>query len=177
MKLLLHDCCAPCGAYVLDQLLKTGYTVTVFFYNPNIYPEEEYSWRKSEMKRYCAKRKVDFIDGDYDHADWVDHVKQYKDEPERGKRCRLCFALRLSEAAQKAAELSIEKFTTTLTISPWKLTEMINSVGREIAPIYGVEFLEFDWKKDDGYKKACLLSKKEDFRRQDYCGCEYSMKK
>lgn len=176
-KILLHDCCAPCGAYVLDQLLKTGYTVTVFFYNPNIFPQEEYDWRKAEMKRYCAKRKVDFIDDDYDHQDWVDHVKHLASEPERGERCRLCFAIRLSEAAQKASELGIENFATTLSISPWKSTEMINEVGREVASIYGIEFLENDWKEDDGFKKACLLSKQENFRRQNYCGCEYSIKK
>jgi len=177
MKILLHDCCAPCGAYVLDQLLKSGYEVTVFFFNPNIFPEEEYTWRKSEMKKYCAKRKVNFIDGDYNHEDWVDYVKHLKDEPERGKRCKLCFAIRLGETAQKASELGIDKIATTLSISPWKLTEMINEAGDEVAPMYGVEFMKFDWKKDDGYKKACLLSKDEGFRRQDYCGCEFSMRK
>lgn len=176
MKILLHDCCAPCGAYALDQLLGDGYDVTVFFYNPNIFPLEEYEWRKEEMKKFCAKRKVKFIDSDYDHENWVDHTKAHKNEPERGKRCKVCFAIRLSEAAQKASELNVDKFATTLSISPWKLTDMVNEVGREVAPIYGVEFIEFDWKKDDGFKKACLLSKKEGFRRQNYCGCEYSMK-
>ena len=109
-KLLLHDCCAPCGAYVLDELLKGGYEVTVYFYNPNIFPIEEYEWRKKEMKDYCAQRGVKFIDNDYNHEDWLSSVSGYENEPERGKRCEMCFAHRLGEAAQKASELGFSVF-------------------------------------------------------------------
>ena len=176
-RLLLHDCCAPCGAYVLEELLKDGYEVTVYFYNPNIFPLEEYEWRKQEIKKYCQKRNVKFIDDDYNHEDWLDFVKGHETAPERGKRCEQCFAKRLGEAAQKASELGVEYMTTTLTISPHKISQMIINVGKEVSEIYGIKFLDIDWKKDDGFKKACVLSKEEGFHRQNYCGCEFSMKR
>ncbi|MFA6536877.1 MAG: epoxyqueuosine reductase QueH [Patescibacteria group bacterium] len=177
MNLLLHDCCAPCGAYVLQELLGTGYNVTVFYFNPNIFPQEEYSWRRDEMKNFCDKNKVRFIEKDYDHDDWLETIKGYENEPERGERCRMCFAKRLAETAQYASENNFEFVATTLSISPHKVTKVINEVGHEVCDLYGLKFIDIDWKKNEGYKKAVELAKKENFHRQTYCGCEFSMKK
>jgi len=176
MKLLLHDCCAPCGAYTASELKNDGYDVTVYFYNPNIFPAEEYRLRLAEMKRFCAENKIEFVEAPYERSDWRLATEGLEKEPERGKRCRVCFTHRLSEAAQKAQELGLEAFATTLTMSPHKDAELINKIGKEIADIYGLEFLDTVWRENDGYKKACELSKKYGFHRQNYCGCEYSFR-
>ena len=175
-RVLLHDCCAPCGAYVVEELKSRGFEVLVYFYNPNIAPREEYDLRLEEMKKYCQKNKVKMMVGNYEHDDWLEMIKGEEKAPERGRRCELCFMKRLSEAAQKAQEENCQYFATTLTISPHKDSEKINKIGHEIAPIYGLNFIDEDWKKNDGYKKACDLSRAEGFRRQSYCGCEFSFR-
>jgi predicted adenine nucleotide alpha hydrolase (AANH) superfamily ATPase len=175
MKLLLHDCCAPCGAYVVNELLDKGYDVTVYFYNSNIIPEEEYELRLQEMQRFCAEKKVPLIVAKYNHEDWLTSVAGFEKEPEGGARCEKCFMHRLGEVAQKAMEDGFEIFATTLTVSPHKPVEMINKIGHEFADFYNIKFLDTIWRENDGYKKACQLSKEYGFHRQNYCGCEFSV--
>lgn len=172
-KILVHVCCAPDGAYVLKQL-QANFEPAGFFYNPNIFPEEEYEHRFQEMERVASWLGVPLIEEAPDFANWHQRTEIYKDEPEKGKRCDLCYAIRLEKTAQKAAELGFPLFTTVMTISPWKKSAVINSLGKELARKYGVSFLEADFKKKDGFLHSVALSKELGLYRQDYCGCRYS---
>ena len=174
-RILLHSCCAPCSAYVIQELIKE-YKVTLFYFNPNIFPEEEYQRRFREAQKYLEKIKVDLIEGEYDHQAWLEKVKGHEQEPEKGKRCHICYKYRLEKTALEAQKLSFNTFCSTLSISPHKDAEMINQIGLELAKKYGIEYLESDWKKQEGFKKACDISKSEGFYRQEYCGCEFSRK-
>lgn len=176
MNLLLHICCAPCSAYVIKKL-QENYTVTMFYFNPNIYPEAEYIRRRDEAKDYSEKLGIDFIDKDVDHVFWLDLIKGFENEPERGNRCGICYKMRLDETAKYAKENNFDIFTTTLSISPHKSSVMINCAGVEVSNIYDIKYLEADFKKDDGFKKSCKISEEEGFYRQDYCGCEFSIVK
>jgi len=176
MKVLVHDCCAPCGAQVVKFLIDQGHDVLVYFYNPNIMPIEEYELRHQEMQRFCKKVKVPIIEGKNEHDEWLSAVKGYEQEPEGGLRCKQCFTKRLSEAAQRAQEENCEALATTLTMSPRKNALLINQIGQELADFYGIKFIDAIWREDEGYKKACALSKEEGFHRQNYCGCEFSFR-
>jgi len=175
-KILLHSCCAPCGAHVIKELQKK-YEVTLFYFNPNIFPENEYQKRLAEAKEYCQKIKIDFIEAEYDHNSWLEKIKGYENEPEKGKRCEICYKYRLEETVQKAQELDYDVFCSTLSISPHKDANLINKIGLELSKEYGIEYLESDWKKQEGFKRACDISREEGFYRQSYCGCEFSMRK
>ena len=172
-KLLLHSCCAPCSIYVLQQLM-SEWQVTVYFYDPNIHPRAEYIQRRDEMKGYAEKLKLEFIEGPYDTFNWIQKTRGLEKEPEKGKRCTICFDIRLGETARKAKDEGYEAFATTLTISPHKDAKQVRLVGQKIAEKFEIDFLDRDWKKDDGFKIACKLSKEEGFYRQDYCGCFFS---
>jgi hypothetical protein len=172
MKLLLHTCCAPCSAYVLELLKK--YEVSVFYYNPNIDTIEEYERRKSECQKYCEKNDISFIEEKYNPNEWSLYIEGLEAEPEGGKRCANCFELRLKKTSEFAKENGYDIFATTLSISPHKNSGLINQIGNRISEQTGVKFHESDWKKEDGYKKSCEISKKEGFYRQNYCGCRYS---
>src|SRR3989339_699092 len=173
-RILLHTCCAPCGGYVIKKLQSMGYEVTVFYYNPNVFPEDEYKLRLNEAKRFCAKEKVDLIEGGYNYNEWKQKIKGFENEPEKGHRCEICIGLRLLETAQVAIENEFEAFATTLTISPHKSAEMVNKIGHEATTLYNIKFVDNVWRKEDGFKKSCDLAEKESFHRQDYCGCEFS---
>jgi len=175
-KLLLHSCCAGCAAYVI-KLLSKNYAVTSYFFNPNIQPKEEYQKRKKELKKYCQKVKISFIEADYELAKWQELTKGFEFEPEKGKRCLICYAMRLEKTAEYAQKNSYEYFATTLSVSPHKLADRINQFGLKIAELYKVKFYQADFKKNDGFKKACQISRQENFYRQDYCGCVYSQRK
>jgi epoxyqueuosine reductase len=175
-KILLHSCCAPCSAHVIQELAKE-YKVTLFYFNPNIFPEEEYQKRLSEAQKYLQKININLIEGEYDHQSWLEQVKGYEDEPERGKRCHICYQMRLEKTAQKAKELGFDVFCSTLSISPHKDAKMINQIGLELSEKYNIIYLESDWKKQEGFKKACNISREEGFYRQEYCGCEFSIRK
>jgi predicted adenine nucleotide alpha hydrolase (AANH) superfamily ATPase len=177
MKILLHACCAVCAAAVIERLKKDDHEVVVFFYNPNIFPREEYDLRRKEVERFCGELDVVFVEGEYNHEDWLDKVKNYSIELEGGKRCEICFAIRLSEASQMASELKCDAMATTLTISPHKNAEVVNCIGKECAAIYGLQFLDTIWRKADGFKRACEIAKEKEFYHQNYCGCEFSIKK
>lgn len=179
-KLLVHSCCAPCSSYVLEYLNKY-FNITVLYYNPNIYPFEEYEYRKNEQKRLISEMKfenpVSFIDCDYDNDSFNKAVKGLEAEPEGGKRCEKCFELRLNKTAEVAKENGFDYFVTTLSISPLKNAETLNRIGKEVGEKYGVEYLLSDFKKNNGYKRSIELSREYSLYRQNFCGCVYSKQK
>ena len=178
-SLLLHSCCAPCSSYVLEYLSR-HFSITVFYYNPNIYPESEYRTRVEEQKRFIrslpAEHPVAFLEGDYIPQDFYACAKGMEHLPEGGERCFACYRLRLTAAVQTAKEKGYDYFATTLSISPLKNAEKLNQIGEELAASYGVRWLPNDYKKRDGYKRSIELSREYGLYRQDYCGCVYSWK-
>lgn len=209
-KLLLHACCAVCGANIIKSLRGT-YEVSVFYCNPNIYPKEEYEIRKNEIEKFCKENKINpapscdasshvekfplnstrsynklidiggrcgikFIEDKYNHASWLSAVKGLEGEPEKGKRCEVCYKYRLEKTAEFAKQNGFDVFATTLSVSPHKSAEVINRLGKELAQKYGLEFYEADFKKQDGFKKAMTLARELNFYRQNYCGCEFSQR-
>ncbi len=174
-KMLLHVCCANCVLHPYE-ILKNGFDVTLYFYNPNIHPDEEYDKRLNYAARVAEKYNLSLIEGQYDKNNWLDVTYEYRDEPEGAKRCEMCFSIRLEKTALFALENGYDLFATTLSVSPHKNSKIINNTGKMLSEKYGVEFLEADFKKQDGFKKTILLSKELDLYRQDYCGCIYSMR-
>lgn len=175
--LLLHSCCAPCSSYVLEYLSQY-FKITIFFYDPNIYPEEEYRRRVKEQQRLISelspKYKIDFIEGKYDTETFYDISKGFEKEREGGERCFRCYNLRLREAAKLCKEGGYDYFTTTLTISPYKNSAKLNDIGKKLEEEYGVKYLFSDFKKKNGYKRSIELSTEHNLYRQDYCGCVFS---
>ncbi|MEW5945172.1 MAG: epoxyqueuosine reductase QueH [bacterium] len=174
--LLLHVCCAPCFPHVF-RVLSERYRVTAFFFNPNVQPPEEYARRRDELENFCAGEGIPFIEGARDSGSWLEAVRGLENEPEGGKRCEACFRYRLAGTARLSAEAGFKYFTTTLTVSPLKNAGVINAAGRDAAGRFGTEFLERDFKKKNGFKKSCEMSRKYGFYRQNYCGCAFSLKK
>lgn len=176
-SLLLHSCCAPCSSYCIEYLSQFFY-VTVFYYNPNIYPDEEYYHRVKEQQRFIkefpTKYPVKFIEGDYDKSSFYEIAKGLEKEPEKGKRCQRCYDLRLRRTAAVAKEKGFDFFSTTLTISPMKDSQVLNEIGASIGTELGINWLYSDFKKREGYKRSTEISKEYDMYRQDYCGCVYS---
>jgi predicted adenine nucleotide alpha hydrolase (AANH) superfamily ATPase len=172
-KILLHICCVGCGVYA-SQLLMQDYEVILFFYNPNIWPEEEYKIRLAEAEKIAEKYNLKLIIGDYDHNKWLEAVRGHETDKERGERCLICYKFRLEAAAVMAKKLDCEYLTTTLTTSPHKNALAINGIGEQAAEQFGLKFLNKDFKKQDGFKKSAALSKELNLYRQNYCGCEFS---
>ena len=176
-SILLHSCCAPCSSYVIEYLANY-FNITIFYYNPNIYPMDEYLKRKKEqinlINTMKTKHSVNILDCDYDNDLYSNLVKGYENEPERGSRCSICFKLRLSKTAVVAKENNFDYFATTLTLSPYKNAKLINEIGLELENEYSVKYLGSDFKKRNGYKRSIELSKEFNLYRQDYCGCIYS---
>ena len=202
MKVLLHCCCAPCSAAIIEWMLNNDIEPVLFYYNPNIYPQEEYLIRKNELTRYAEGLKLTVIDGDYDHQmwkDWACHnlgTSELQDFPERGSRCLECFKLRLLETAKKCKELGLEQFTTTLASSRWKSLDQINAAGKWAAEMVNgqwsmvngqwstvngqrstVTFWDKNWRKGGLQDRRNALLKENGFYNQQYCGCEFSMRK
>lgn len=175
-KLLLQACCAPCSGFLVKKLA-IDFAVTVYFSNNNLYPAAEYQKRLNEAQDYFQREKVDFMVAPYNHQTWQEAVAGWENEPERGKRCALCYAYRLTQTAKIAKENDFVYFASTLAISPHKDAQLINQLGQEIGQKQGIKFLIGDWKKEDGFKKAMVLSRAERFYQQDYCGCEFSLKR
>lgn len=178
--LFLHSCCGPCSSYILEYLAKY-FSVTVFYYNPNISMEEEYQRRVFEQKRligiYNEEKKgypIGVVEGDYRPADFYEAVKDYKDCPEGGERCFACYELRLRETALQAIRHGMAYFGTTLTISPMKNAPKLNEIGFCLERELGIRWLPSDFKKRGGYQRSIELSKEYGLYRQDYCGCSYS---
>lgn len=175
--LLLHSCCAPCSSYCIEYLSQY-FRVTVFYYNPNIYPDSEYYHRVKEqqefIRKFPTKYPVSFIEGDFDTDRFYAAAKGLENEPERGKRCTKCFELRLGQTAQMARDKGSDYFTSTLTISPMKDAALLNRIGEAMGEKYGVRWLHSDFKKKNGYLRSCQISKEYGIYRQDYCGCVFS---
>ena len=177
-RVLLHSCCAPCSSYCVE-LLSKSFLVTVFYYNPNIYPDEEYEHRVREQERFLREfptvHPVEFIEGDFEKDRFYDEVaKGLEQEPERGARCVKCFELRLRETAKLAAKNHFDYFCTTLTISPQKDPVLLNTIGQRLGEEYGVPFLPSEFRKREGYKRSTEISREYGMYRQNYCGCLYS---
>lgn len=176
-SLFLHSCCAPCSSYTIEYLSKY-FKITVFYYNPNISPKEEYEKRKAEQIRLISsmetENKVDFLDCDYDYADFENIAKGYEDCKEGGERCFRCYELRLRETAKEAKKGGYDYFCTTLSISPLKNSQKINEIGFFLENEIGVKWLPSDFKKKEGYKRSIELSKEYNLYRQNFCGCIYS---
>ena len=176
-SLLLHACCAPCSSYVLEYL-NEYFDITVFFYNPNITERAEYEKRSEEIRRLISelpqKNRVKLLYGKYDTESFFDLSKGLEDIPEGGERCFKCYWLRLTETAEAAKSGGFDYFTTTLSISPHKNAQVLNSIGAELAEKYGVSYLFSDFKKKNGYKRSCELSEIYGLYRQNYCGCVFS---
>ena len=177
LKLLLHSCCAPCSSYVLEYLSEI-FNITIFFYNPNIYPEKEYKDRIEEQKRLVQeidfKNRVNFLESKYNISEFLKISEGLESCLEGGVRCLKCYEIRLRETAKKAKEKGYDYFTTTLTVSPYKNSEVINKIGEKISQEIKMKYLSADFKKRDGYKRSISLSKKYNLYRQNYCGCIYS---
>lgn len=175
-KLLLHSCCGPCSTAVIERLVPF-FDITVFYFNPNITESEEYNLRLNEQKRFIAEAygdKIKIIEGRYKSVEFFLKAEGLQKEPEGGKRCEMCFAMRLFETAKTAKEKEFDYFCSTLSVSPHKNAEIINSIGEKLCKEFGVKYLVNDFKKENGYKRSVELSEKYELYRQRYCGCIYS---
>lgn len=175
-RLILHVCCAPCATAV-REILADGYKLEFFFYNPNIYPEEEYQKRFKEVKKLAKRFGTKVREGAYAYNDWKEAMAGYENEPEGGLRCELCFRKRLQEAARLAKKTKSHVFATTLSISPHKKTLIVNRVGERLGRLSGVLFLNRDFKDENGFERSIELSEELGLYRQKYCGCEFSIRK
>lgn len=173
--LLLHACCAPCSTACLDRV-KDDFKVTVYFFNPNMDTEKEYTRRAEEEVRLCKELGVSAVIEKYEPTEFYSAVKGLENEKEGGARCEKCFYLRLNRTAKKAKADGYDFFTTTLTLSPLKNADLLNEIGKKTAQETGTKFLPSDFKKRDGYKKSIEMSKKYGLYRQNYCGCVFSQK-
>ena len=174
-KLLVHICCAPDALYVLD-LLKEDYEVSGYFYNPNIHPSKEYDLRLKDTREVAQTLNVKLLEEIYDDERWFKITQKFKDEPEKGRRCDVCYAMRLKRTARKASELGFDMFATVMSLSPWKKADVLNRLGKMFAHRYKINFLEANFKKKNGFRKSVELSKGHGLYRQNYCGCIYSKK-
>ena len=176
-RLLLHSCCAPCSSFVLERLMNV-FDLTVFYYNPNIAPREEFLRRVEEQQRLIDamphERPIDLIQGEYDDRAFYELARGHEQDPEGGERCTACFRLRLGKTAEVAVQGGFDYFTTTLSISPLKDAQRLNAIGAALSAETGVPYLFSDFKKRNGYKRSCELSAQYGLYRQDYCGCIYS---
>ena len=187
-KFLLHACCAPCSSAVIEELA-LYFDITLYFYNPNIYPKEEYDFRLAELHRLIKEMsvsdviskeaaegiaKIKIVEGKYEPDVFFTLSKGYEKLPEGDKRCEICYKLRLSETARYASEHGFDYFCTTLSVSPYKNAQKLNDIGAELSELYGVPYLTSDFRKRNGYKRSCELSRIFDLYRQNFCGCPYS---
>lgn len=171
--ILLHSCCGPCSSAVLEKL-NNYFDITVLYYNPNIEPIDEYIKRKNVQIQLLNKLNIKYMEIDYLNNEYHNKVIGYENEPENGLRCHICYKLRLEKTAYLAKENNFDYFGTTLTVSPYKNSKVINQIGKELENIYNIKYLLSDFKKEDGYKRSIELSKEYDLYRQNYCGCLYS---
>jgi predicted adenine nucleotide alpha hydrolase (AANH) superfamily ATPase len=176
-KVLLHSCCAPCSGELMEALNESGINFAIFFYNPNIHPIKEYEMRKNENIRYAEKMGIEFIDADYDVQNWFARAKGMEQDPERGRRCSMCFDMRFERTALHAYENGYKMITSSLGLSRWKDMDQINQSGIKAAGHYpGIEYWTYNWRKNGGSARMYEISKRESFYKQEYCGCIYSLR-
>ena len=176
-QVLLHACCAPCSSAIVEWMLQHGIRPTIFYFNPNIFPYEEYEIRKNESKRHADSLDIPWIDGDYNHAQWLEQVQGLEHEPERGSRCLQCFRMRLTATALQAQALGITHFTTTLASSRWKSLDQITQAGLAAqAAVPSTLFWAQNWRKGGLSERRIEIIKEYNFYNQRYCGCEFSMR-
>ena len=176
-KLLLHSCCAPCSGDIMKRLLDSDINYTVYFYNPNIHPHEEYMLRKEENMAFAKKYKIPFVDDDYNPRTWFEITKGMEHEPERGKRCSTCFDMRFIKTSEYAYNNGFDIISSTLGISRWKDMNQINNSGKYAASKFkGLSYWDFNWRKENGSHRMIEVSKDEGFYMQEYCGCVYSLR-
>ena len=176
-QVLLHACCAPCSSAIVEWLVQHDIEPVIFYFNPNIYPQEEYEIRKNESKRHAESLNLRWIDGDYDHLSWSAYISGLEAEPERGKRCEMCFRYRLLATANQANQQGISCFATTLASSRWKNLDQINAAGEWAASQYdNVHFWAQNWRKNGLQQRRNELLKEYNFYNQQYCGCEFSIR-
>lgn len=175
-KIILHACCAPCASYPIERLIQDGFEPVVFFYNPNIFPLKEYEIRRDELKNYSKKLSIDFFEQNYNPKEFYEATKGLELEPEKGKRCSVCFNLRLLKTAQFALLKGVDCFTTTLSVSPHKNSNQIFFEARAVEKQTGVKFLEYNFKKQDGFKISRKIARENNMYTQTYCGCEFSIR-
>jgi len=176
--ILLHSCCAPCSGEIMETLLISGIDYTIFFYNPNIHPFEEYEIRKEENKRFAEKHNVPFVDADYDIDEWYERTKGLEFEPERGLRCSVCFDMRFERTALYAYENGFKVFASSMGISRWKNMEQINELGIRAAKLFSnLTYWAYNWRKKGGSQQMIEIAKRAGFYQQEYCGCVHSLRK
>lgn len=176
-QVLLHSCCAPCSGELMEAMLESGIEITIFFYNPNIHPKKEYEIRKNENIRFAEKMNMKFVDADYEVQDWFKRAKGMEQEPERGIRCTMCFDMRFARTALYAYENGFKVFTSSLGISRWKNMEQINECGiRSASPYTDLEYWTYNWRLEGGSERMYQIAKRENFYKQEYCGCIYSLR-
>lgn len=175
-KIILHACCAICSGYPVSYLKDAGYSVIVYFYNPNIYPEEEYQKRLTAQKTLCKHFGTEFIEGEYNPSDYYSFVQGLENEPEKGMRCYKCFELRLRKTAEFCIKSGIKNFTTSIVISPHKNYKVLSQIGKTISEEYGLSYIDIDFKKKDGFLKTNKISRELGLYRQNYCGCKFALR-
>jgi predicted adenine nucleotide alpha hydrolase (AANH) superfamily ATPase len=174
-EILLHACCAPCSSAIVECMVNNNIRPTIFYYNPNIFPPDEYEKRKNECIKHAHLLGLDIIDADYNHDKWLSSISGFENEPERGKRCYLCFKERLTASACYASENGFKVFTTTLLTSRWKSIEQITLAGEYVASLFpGVTFWSQNWRKGGLSERRNELIRQYGFYNQQYCGCEFS---
>ena len=175
-KILIHACCGVCFSYPLILLRELGYEPVVYFVNPNIHPINEFERRYSQLEKYCAANNVELIKEEYDHGEFLKIAKGLENLPEKSERCKRCFYLRLLKTVLLAKKTGIDKITTTLSVSPHKISKDIFEMGKKACENTDIEFMEFDFKKKDGFKKTSKIAYDFGMYRQNYCGCEFSLR-
>ena len=177
-KLLIHSCCGPCSSYVLEYLNKY-FDITILYFNSNIYPEAEYKKRLDEQKRLVSKAyqdKIKVVEIGYDHDEYLEYIKGHEEDTEGGERCHLCYKYRMEKACIYTKDNNFDYFTTTLSVSPYKNSKVLNEIGKQLEDKYKMKYLYADFKKKNGYKRSIEISKEYDLYRQNYCGCEFSLR-
>jgi len=176
-KVLLHSCCAPCSGSVIEDMHKGGVDLTIYFYNPNIHPRQEYDIRKEENIRYAEKLGISFVDADYDKDRWFEMMQGHENDEERGERCSMCFEMRFVRTAEYASRNGFKVITSCLGISRWKDFDQVTRSGVQAANRYpGVSYWAYNWRKDDGSQRMVKIAREEKFYQQQYCGCAYSLR-
>lgn len=176
-KVLLHSCCAPCSGSVIEDIHHAGVALTIYFYNPNIHPREEYELRKEENIRFARKNGIPFVDADYDADRWFEEMKGHEMDEERGERCSMCFEMRFVKTAEYAFQNGFKIITSCLGISRWKDFDQVTRAGQKAAALFpGVQYWDHNWRKNGGSQRMIQIAREERFYQQQYCGCAYSLR-